>query len=1036
MKVKLNTFFKVFLAVLCFLFFTVNYSAAQCDNVPLQEALGVMAGDGEVAVSEAITVAGWTAPDYYHEFTPTGSTPSEALILYTGGTVDERAYAPMARDIAAAGYLVALVASPNCLAITEKERVDDIITAHPEIEKWSIGGHSFGGVVAAMYIEGAYTHSDKIDGLVFWAAYPSNNAMLSVAGLKVISIYGTLDGQTELLDIENSIPNLPENTRFVALDGANHAQFGWYGGYATDYDYLNVDDNPATLTRLEQQDLIVSYTVSFLDSLTLEIPAALETVTADDGSVWEGVSLPGFDAVDNISVVAMAEYQGRLYAMTRNQDNGAEVWRTAGTGWEQVLYPGGETNGVYGNTVLNNVWARMIEFQGKLYFGFSSGLQGGTLGSSGCEIWRYDGVMWEPVISDKKDVDESGLITSIASCIPGFLRGEDGQYLDGDPNTGGTQKIPSGETSTTATITDDSKSWTTDQWAGATLQITSGDGENRKFNIISNTADTLTIQQDEEAGTGTDAASETEFTECVLALYSNPYPKYTYTRGAILVDDSYEIGVDEDENGFGDYWNKTITDMVLLDDKLYVSTGLNYAHGAQIWYTADGDNWTVTQAASGNGPLTNSYGNYHADANYPNGLKAISSSLTNMTVFNNDLYGGGTGTTGVEGGCSRMAKLTEAGWEMIVDANIDENTTGTDENGFGDPAGMACEMNEGNFMPWSIESFNDKLMVSINSLGGLRMLYSETPSENLTDPLEDPDWKYSVGGDGALPPGFNDVKSNPVWGYDNIAANLFEFNNEMYAGVVTLYIPEYGATVTHGAPIWKTSDGISWTPVTESGLGDTDVIIFEAFVNFGGTLYASASKGASSTPQGTGGAKVYRMKNDQPPEIIAAPYSREDLNTLSTDPAAPKAIPDNINILWEYSDDQASCSGITHQWKYREAGTTDPMTLITLYHQPMNPDVTAGNYYMQWVWTAQVGTLGAGVYEMQAIVTDCAEQSATSDSYYFEVDDGDGILEDADNCPLNCNINQLDADGDSIGDVCDSDPGCGGCGQDLCEEEC
>jgi hypothetical protein len=50
--------------------------------------------------------------------------------------------------------------------------------------------------------------------------------------------------------------------------------------------------------------------------------------------------------------------------------------------------------------------------------------------------------------------------------------------------------------------------------------------------------------------------------------------------------------------------------------------------------------------------------------------------------------------------------------------------------------------------------------------------------------------------------------------------------------------------------------------------------------------------------------------------------------------------------------------------------------------------------------------------------------------------DSDGICGDVDNCPVNCNLNQLDADGDDIGDVCDVTPGCGGCGQDICETEC
>ncbi len=178
---------------------------------------------------------------------------------------------------------------------------------------------------------------------------------------------------------------------------------------------------------------------------------------------------------------------------------------------------------------------------------------------------------------------------------------------------------------------------------------------------------------------------------------------------------------------------------------------------------------------------------------------------------------------------------------------------------------------------------------------------------------------------------------------------------------------------------------------------------------------------------------------DQPPETIATPYSKEDFNTLSTDPAAPTTMPGNMNIMWEYYDDQASCSGITHQWQYRVAGSADPMTLITLQQRPMEPTNIYGNYFRQWVWTAHVDTVGAGTYEMQAVVTDCTEQSVTSDSYYFAVDyDGDGIGGDDDNCPLNCNTEQLDADGDGKGDVCDTwvdGPGCGGCGA-ACEIEC
>ena len=50
--------------------------------------------------------------------------------------------------------------------------------------------------------------------------------------------------------------------------------------------------------------------------------------------------------------------------------------------------------------------------------------------------------------------------------------------------------------------------------------------------------------------------------------------------------------------------------------------------------------------------------------------------------------------------------------------------------------------------------------------------------------------------------------------------------------------------------------------------------------------------------------------------------------------------------------------------------------------------------------------------------------------------DSDGINNESDNCPDKCNRNQFDADNDGIGDVCDDTPGCGGCGQPACEQEC
>ena len=49
--------------------------------------------------------------------------------------------------------------------------------------------------------------------------------------------------------------------------------------------------------------------------------------------------------------------------------------------------------------------------------------------------------------------------------------------------------------------------------------------------------------------------------------------------------------------------------------------------------------------------------------------------------------------------------------------------------------------------------------------------------------------------------------------------------------------------------------------------------------------------------------------------------------------------------------------------------------------------------------------------------------------------DNDGIIDSEDNCPNVVNVLQLDADSDGIGDCCDATPGCGGCGQPVCEQE-
>ena len=555
------------------------------------------------------------------------------------------------------------------------------------------------------------------------------------------------------------------------------------------------------------------------------IPVALETIVGRDNSIWERVNIPGFGRHENMAIVAMQEFGGCLYALIRNDFQGAEVWRTSGIGWEQVLFPGLHSNGIYGNTMTNSHMGWMIVFNEKLYVGFSSGIQGNFLKSSGCEIWRYDGTKWEPVISDRKDREERGTITAIEGC----------EKDDG---------------ATTALFTDATKNWEINQWTGGVLQIMSGAGKFRRFDIISNTGNALTVQLNEIAG-----EQGTEYTICEKKHYKNPFPPHEYDLGEVQAGDSYEIGTGYDENGFGDYWNKVTTKAAIFEGRLYVNTALNYDYGGQVWYTEDGDTWTVTQPSR-------SLGLFHEEAGYIDNKKPVTRGIPSLGVCGvsgrDKLYAGSLGSTGNLGSCARIAILTEEGWKLIVDGGADENDNGTNENGFG--GGLACDMNNGNFNVWSLVCFDGKLFAGIQSLAGARVLYTPNGSS------EDGSWFYSVGGDGQLPEGFDGV-INPAGEalgspmYQNIALNLFPFNEVMYAGIISLYMPEFGATEEFltGSHIWKTRDGIMWEPVTTDGFGDVQVLTFEAFTTFHGTLYVAGSRAANTVGGGLGGAKIYRL---------------------------------------------------------------------------------------------------------------------------------------------------------------------------------
>lgn len=175
------------------------------------------------------------------------------LVVYPGGRVDPRAYAPVARRIAERGYLVVIVPVRLNLALFDVDAAASVIAAFPQVERWAVAGHSLGGVAASSF---AATH-ERVEGLVLWAAYPADDA-LRERSITVVSLVGSLD--TVAGDgVARARDKLPATTTFIVIDGGNHAQFGAYG--AQD------GDSPATIPPAAQWDQTAAASAALLGSL-------------------------------------------------------------------------------------------------------------------------------------------------------------------------------------------------------------------------------------------------------------------------------------------------------------------------------------------------------------------------------------------------------------------------------------------------------------------------------------------------------------------------------------------------------------------------------------------------------------------------------------------------------------------------------------------------------------------------------------------------------------------------------------------------
>lgn len=194
-------------------------------------------------------------------FRPLSNARRAGLIFLPGGMVEPVAYAPLLRKVAEAGYPARLVYLPMRCGCTDSQiaqvfrSLDAIVAGNPEIA-WVLAGHSRGGMLASRH---AQENAAGLAGLALIGTTHPRDFSLAGLSAPVMKIYGTRDGIASYDDMLRNKHLLPTATEWVALEGGNHVQFGYYRS--------QLGDNAAGISRAEQQQATERAVLSLLERI-------------------------------------------------------------------------------------------------------------------------------------------------------------------------------------------------------------------------------------------------------------------------------------------------------------------------------------------------------------------------------------------------------------------------------------------------------------------------------------------------------------------------------------------------------------------------------------------------------------------------------------------------------------------------------------------------------------------------------------------------------------------------------------------------
>jgi dienelactone hydrolase len=779
-------------------------------------------GDGAVDRSELT----WLDPDgtdvYVDAYLPgpaLGRAP--VVVMLPGAFVVKERYQWLGTALASHGIATFVVQPPDPFSRTiHTLGTLDALEARqrdpgsPLFERLDLGrlllaGHSAGSIAqigltdvqacAPGFCQATDQTPPSLRGLVLLGFHNQNTAddhapMAAVESPWLI-IAGSRDGLATPEKVDTTFARLQDRPAYlISVDGANHYQMTDYVDIAADL-RLAHDGTPDISSRAARA-AAATYITRFARRFLLDdAGVAADLDAASDQRVTATVLLPrvtgpsdhglprvlsepssilALDLQEDLDVVASAWFQGDRYLLVRNEQQGAEVWRLRpGGASEQLRFPGALHNGFTGNRSLNGLLGAMKVFAGKLWVGVSSGYQGGSLGSStGAELWTFDGRRWRPAISRSADVDQRLIVSGLRGC--------------------------SEKDESTAELIVRGASFTPGLYAAAGARVFVDDigsataGERPVvLSVVDNTAHSLLVQANQLAGV----------------------PEPTLCEGLAL---GHELFLREgiDESGFGEPWNKAIVSLEVFDDRLFVGTGLNYEHGAELYVTVDGERFELA--------VPREFWGTHPDGS------PITSSISALHA--SDIAGEPMlyiGAVGTKDHGARLAVYNRAGKVRFL---IDHDAAGLGGDG------MQIS---------SIATFRDRLWISVFSFSGLQIFSSRAPLVGA--------WRAEVGGNGAFAAGWGDPAQ--------VTGRFFPVGDELWFGSVVFV--QLGTELTDkSAFAWRTVDGERWQLATAHAFGVNAVSISQIF-RYDGAIYAIAGSGAPTNATRFRPLQLYTLRNAQ-----------------------------------------------------------------------------------------------------------------------------------------------------------------------------